>query len=162
MNGVPRRTSSVNVPHMTDPTKPPPSTDAPSAILLYDGLCGFCDGTVRFILSRDARRTMFFAPLQGPTATAILGRHPELTDVDSLILVEGAGAQERAYTRSEAVLRIARYLGGAWPLLSAFRLTPTSLRDWAYDLFARYRHRWFGRYDACPLPPPSARARFLP
>ena len=162
MNGVPRPASSANVPCMTDRTELPTSRDRLLPILLYDGLCGFCNGTVRFILKRDARRRLFFAPLQGSTARSILSRHPELADVDSLILVESAGAQERAYSRSEAVLRIVRYLGGAWPLVSVLRLAPAPIRNWAYDLFARHRYRMFGRYDACPLPPHEVRARFLP
>lgn len=162
MNGVPRRASAVDVSHMMDPTELPPGGDRPSPILLYDGLCGFCDGAVQFILKRDVHRRMYFAPLQGPTATKILSRRPELADVDSLILVEEAGARERAYARSEAVLRIVRYLGGAWPLLSVLRIVPAFIRNWGYDIFARYRYRVFGRYDACPLPPPEIRARFLP
>jgi predicted DCC family thiol-disulfide oxidoreductase YuxK len=68
---------------------------------------------------------------------------------------------ERVRVRSDAVLALARYLGGAWRALTIFRLVPRPLRDLAYDVFARHRYRVFGRYSACPIPPPEVRARFL-
>ncbi len=133
-------------------------------VLLYDGLCGFCNGTVQFILARDPSGSMRFAPLQGEFARRVLDRHPELRSVDSLILVRPGATpgEERALVRSEAVLGIADYLGGAWRAADVLRLVPRPLRDWGYDLFARFRYRLFGRYDACPVPSPEVRARFLP
>lgn len=131
-------------------------------VLLYDGLCGFCDGTVQFVLRRDPGGALRFAPLQGSTAAGILERHPGLRGVDSLVLVRNEGGNETAAVRSEAVLGIASYLGGAWKLTAVFRIVPRPLRDWAYALFARFRYRLFGRYDSCPVPTPDVRSRFLP
>jgi predicted DCC family thiol-disulfide oxidoreductase YuxK len=132
-------------------------------VLLYDGLCGFCDGTVQFILEHDPRGTLRFAPLQGSFARDVIARHPEVAGVDSLVLVErdGASGRERVYVRSEGALRVARYLGGAWHLARAVAIVPRALRDWAYDAFARIRYRVFGRYDSCPIPTPEQRARFI-
>ncbi len=131
-------------------------------VMLYDGLCGFCDRTVRLVLRFDRRRTMRFAALQGDFAQNTLQRHAQLRGVDSLIVVENAGTgQERVHVRSEAVLFIARYLGGAWKAATLMRILPRGLRDGAYDLFARHRYRIFGRFDTCPLPAPDVRARFL-
>lgn len=127
------------------------------AILLYDGLCGFCDGTVQFILRHDRRGSMRFATLQGELGQQVLAREPSLQGVDSLVLLEG----ERVHVKSEAALRIARYLGGAWTLARVLRIVPRALRDWGYDLFARHRYRLFGRHDSCPIPSPEVRARFL-
>src|SRR6267143_5499164 len=124
-------------------------------VLLYDGLCGFCNGTVRFILARDGRGTMRFAPLQGEYARKVLARHPELAGVDSLVLVDGNGAGERVWVRSDAILEIARYLGGIWRFAGALRAVPRGLRDWGYDLFARARYRLFGQFDSCPVPAPE-------
>ena len=136
-------------------------SDAP--VLLYDGLCGFCDGTVQFILKRDRRGTLRFATLQGDFARDVIARHPEVAGVDSLVLVEpdvGSG-RENVYVRSEGALRVARYLGGGWHLARAVAIVPRSLRDRAYDAFARIRYRVFGRYDSCPIPTPEQRARFI-
>jgi predicted DCC family thiol-disulfide oxidoreductase YuxK len=132
-------------------------------VLLYDGLCGFCDGTVQFILRHDRRGTLKFATLQGEYARGVIERHPELAGVDSLVLVEPdpATGRENVYVRSTGALRVARYLGGAWHLTRATAIVPRFLRDWAYDAFARIRYRVFGRYDSCPIPTPEQRARFI-
>ena len=132
-------------------------------VLLYDGLCGFCDGTVRFILEHDRRGTLRFATLQGDFARDVIARHPELAGVDSLVLVERDGVtdREKVYVRSDGALRVARYLGGGWHLTRVVAVVPRVLRDWSYDAFARIRYRVFGRYDSCPIPTPEQRARFI-
>ena len=135
-------------------------SDAP--VLLYDGLCGFCDGTVQFILEHDRRGALRFATLQGDFARGVIERHPELAGVDSLVLVErGTSGEERIYVRSEGALQVATYLGGAWTLARGLRMVPRFLRDLVYDGFARVRYRVFGRYDACPIPSAEQRARFI-
>jgi len=135
-------------------------SDAP--VLLYDGLCGFCDGTVQFILEHDRRGALRFATLQGDFARGVIERHPELAGVDSLVLVErGTSGEERIYVRSEGALQVAKYLGGAWTLARGLRIVPRFLRDLVYDGFARVRYRVFGRYDACPIPSAEQRARFI-
>jgi predicted DCC family thiol-disulfide oxidoreductase YuxK len=136
--------------------------DAGGPILLFDGLCPFCHWAVRVVIAADRRGTMRFAPLEGETASAILARHPALRGVDSLVLVGTGAGGERVWTRAEAVLRLAAYLGGAWRACAVLRLVPPFLSDGAYDLFARLRAAVFGRYPACPAPRPGVRARFLP
>jgi predicted DCC family thiol-disulfide oxidoreductase YuxK len=132
-------------------------------VLLYDGLCGFCDGTVQFVLKHDRRGTLKFATLQGDFARGVIARHPELAGVDSLVLVEPdeTSGDENVYVRSAGALRVARYLGGPWHLARVVAIVPRFLRDWAYDGFARIRYRVFGRYDTCPIPTPEQRARFI-
>ena len=131
------------------------------AVLLYDGLCGFCNTTVQFILGHESRPALLFAPLQGTFATGVIERHPELRLVDSLVWVEGQGAAERVKVRSGAALQVAWYMGGAWRLLMLLWLVPRPLRDFAYDQFARRRFRFFGRYGSCPVPSKAVRDRFL-
>jgi predicted DCC family thiol-disulfide oxidoreductase YuxK len=136
---------------------------ADGLVLLYDGLCGFCNGTVQLVLKHDRQGTMRFAALQGEFARHVIARHPELAGVDSLILVERdpSTGEEKVSARSAGALRMARYLGGPWTLARALAIVPPFLRDWAYDLFARFRYRLFGRYDRCPVPSPEQRARFI-
>ncbi|MFL6215730.1 MAG: thiol-disulfide oxidoreductase DCC family protein [Blastocatellia bacterium] len=136
---------------------------APSnRVLLYDGLCGFCNKTVQMILRRDRRGAMRFAALQSAYGEAVISRHPELQNVDSVVLVErGRDDEERIFIRSDAALRIAAYLGGWWKLLMVFRIVPRVVRDFFYDLFARYRYRFFGKYDQCLVPSPEVRSRFV-
>ncbi|HEX8720218.1 MAG TPA: DCC1-like thiol-disulfide oxidoreductase family protein [Pyrinomonadaceae bacterium] len=137
-------------------------TSAGAPVLLYDGVCGFCNKTVQLILDLDRRGTMRFAALQSGYGLAVVGRHPELRGVDSVVFVEAApGGGERVYVRSDAALRVASYLGGFWKLFLAARVVPRRLRDYFYDLFARNRYHVFGKYDACMLPPPEVRSRFF-
>jgi len=131
-------------------------------VLLYDGLCGFCDGTVQFVLARDRAGTLRFAALQGEYARSVLKRHEDLDGVDSLVLVElSEDGRERIRVRSDAVLELVRYFGWPWRLLRVLRWLPRVLRDGGYDLFARWRHRLFGRRDACRIPAPAERVRFI-
>jgi predicted DCC family thiol-disulfide oxidoreductase YuxK len=130
-------------------------------VLLYDGLCGFCNTSVQVILGHETRTSLRFAPLQGSFAAGVIERHPELKGVDSLVWLEGAGADERVRVRSSAALSAAWYMGGPWRLLSAFWLIPRPIRDFAYDQFAKRRLAFFGRYGSCPVPAKGVRGRFL-
>jgi predicted DCC family thiol-disulfide oxidoreductase YuxK len=137
-------------------------SDPAGPVVLYDGLCGFCNAWVTVLIEMDRRAVLRYAPLQGAFAAEVLSRHPDLAGEDTLVLVEHPGtAQERVSLRSTAVLRIARHTGGAGRFLLPFGLVPRPLRDWWYDRVARRRHERFGRYDSCPLPPEDVRSRFL-
>ena len=136
-------------------------TSGGAPVLLYDGVCGFCNKSVQMILDHDRKGSMRFAALQSDYGAAVVGRHPELRDVDSVVYVEQASGGERVYVRSDAALKVATYLGGFWKIFLAARVLPRPLCDYFYDLFARNRYRFFGKYDTCLLPPPEVRSRFL-
>jgi predicted DCC family thiol-disulfide oxidoreductase YuxK len=135
----------------------------PEHLVLYDGECGFCQRTVRWILAADTSGRFRFAPLQGPTAAAIRARHPGLPgDPDTVLYVDRSREPERVFVRSEAVFRIADQLPRAPAWLDAVRRLPRWLTDVGYRLVARSR-RLLSRMRAdCPLPAPAERARFLP
>lgn len=127
-------------------------------IVLFDGVCNLCNGSVQFLLKRDREALFRFASLQSETGQKLqaeLGMDPQA--LDSVILVEG----DRWYKESDAALRIARSLPGAWKLLTAFRIVPRPIRDAVYRLIARNRYRWFGKTETCWLPTPELRGRFL-
>jgi predicted DCC family thiol-disulfide oxidoreductase YuxK len=136
-------------------------TTAGAPVLLYDGVCGFCNKTVQMILDHDRRGTLRFAALQSDYGRGVVERHPELRGVDSVVFVEKSDAGEHVHTRSDAALRVAAYLGGFWRVFLCAYVVPRPARDYLYDLFARNRYRFFGKYDQCMLPPAEARARFL-
>jgi predicted DCC family thiol-disulfide oxidoreductase YuxK len=129
--------------------------------VFYDGDCGFCHGTVRFLASRDAAGAFRFAPLFGPTFERLVPEPARAALPDSLIVHTGDG---RLLVRGDAVLHTLRRLGGGWRLLAGLlSLLPRGLRDAGYDAFARVRKRWFAKpTDACPVPPGSLRARLDP
>ena len=135
----------------------------PSPVLIYDGLCKYCNRAVQFSLAHDTRGIVRFTPLQGVFARAMLARRPELRDVDSLIFVEadpGTGA-EVISVRFDAVLRLSSYLGDGWRAMSLLRIVPAAIRNGVYTQFARARYRVFGTYEVCPLPSPAQQARFI-
>lgn len=132
------------------------------AVLLFDGHCGLCSGTVRFVLRHERRHTLRFAPLGGATAEREFAAHPELADVDSAIWIESIGdPAARVHVGSEAALRLAEYLGGPWRVLSAARMVPRSWRDRLYDFVARHRHAVFERAADGFVPTVELLDRFL-
>ncbi|HEY0173849.1 MAG TPA: DCC1-like thiol-disulfide oxidoreductase family protein [Pyrinomonadaceae bacterium] len=146
---------------VADKDTPPEAGTGDAPVLLYDGVCGFCNKSVQAVIDHDRRGSMRFAALQSAYGEAVIKRHPELRGVDSVVYVERDAGVERVHVRSDAALKVAAYLGGFWKIFLAARLMPRALRDYFYDLFARNRYRFFGKYDACLLPPPEVRSRFL-
>ncbi len=129
-----------------------------SEIVLFDGVCNFCNGSVNFIIERDAGNYFKFAPLQSEIAQKLLDKYQiNRAETDSVILIEN----DTAYTHSTAALRIARKLGGAWSLIYTLIVVPIFIRDHFYKLFAKNRYRFFGKTDACLMPTPAMRARFI-
>lgn len=132
------------------------------SVLLYDGDCGFCAGSVQFVLRHEpaaARARLAFAPLQGAFGTRVRQQFPELAGVDSVVWYDPAVPSVRV--RSAAALAATAHLGGGWAVLAAIgRLVPRLLRDAIYDQIARRRFEIAA--PACLLPTPEERARFLP
>ena len=127
-------------------------------IVLFDGVCNLCSGSVQFLLKRDPEARFRFASLQSEVGQTIQVEHGlDPGALSSVLLLENG----RLYQESEAALRIARHLPGAWKLLTAFKIVPRPLRDGLYRFIARNRYRWFGKAETCWLPTPELRGRFL-
>ncbi|MDQ0243488.1 putative DCC family thiol-disulfide oxidoreductase YuxK [Bacillus fengqiuensis] len=127
-------------------------------IILFDGVCNFCDGAVQFIIKRDPKAHFSFASLQSKSGQDLLTKWDLPTDTfNSMVYAKG----NRIYTKSTAALKIARELKGGWPLLYALILIPKPIRDIVYDLIAKNRYKWFGQKDECMVPSPDVRKRFL-
>jgi predicted DCC family thiol-disulfide oxidoreductase YuxK len=137
------------------------SDDEKNPVLLYDGVCGFCNRSVQMVIRHDRRGKMRFAALQSEYGRQLVARHPQLQKIDSLVLVETINGEERVFTHSTGGLRVAAYLGGWWRLFLMAYIIPRPVRDLFYNLFARYRYRLFGRHDSCPVPSPEVRNRFV-
>ncbi len=126
-------------------------------VVLFDGVCKLCNGSVNFILPRDRKGRLKLAPLQSDYGRAVLKQHGKNPDaMDSMMLLEG----KRLTVKSTAVIRISKYLGGAWPLCMIALVIPPFIRDFIYDIIAKNRTRWFGKYDTCRLPDPEFEDRF--
>lgn len=141
---------------MATPSRSPEQNTG--GIILFDGVCNLCNGAVNFVIDRDTGGHFKFAALQSEAARALMTEHTLPPGaLDSIVLVEDG----RVYQRSDAALRIARRLRGIWPLLYGFMIVPRFIRDRVYDVVAANRYRWFGKEDACRVPTPELRARFL-
>jgi len=133
------------------------------AIFLYDGVCRLCNRSVQFILKRDARGDIHYASLQSEFAKRTLARHgASAADLDTVYVLVNSDQGELLLARSDAALFLLRELGGIWRMAGVvLGWLPRRVRDWGYNVVARNRYRVFGRYETCPVPSESVRARFL-
>jgi predicted DCC family thiol-disulfide oxidoreductase YuxK len=127
-------------------------------IILFDGVCNFCNRTINIILKYDKQAYFQFAASQSIAAMGIMQAFKiEQIAIASVILID----QEKVYTKTDAVIQIANRLSG-WPkLFRLLKFIPKPMRDFAYDLIAKNRYALFGKKDDCMIPEPSMRHRFL-
>ncbi len=136
----------------------PLAVAAEHPVLLFDGVCNLCNGSVQFLIERDPDATFRFAPLQSDTAQELLAAvgYEEAT-LDSVVLIEDG----EYYAKSDAVIRAARHLGLPYSLSRPFGLVPARLRNVFYDFVADHRYGWFGKREQCMIPTPDIEERFL-
>lgn len=126
-------------------------------IVLFDGDCLFCNGSVQFIMKRDPKAHFQFASLQSEPGERLLRQLNIPSTMDSLVLIEG----NQYYTKSTAALKICLGLKGLWKVFFVFIVVPSCMRDRVYDYIARNRYKWFGASNECKLPSADERERFL-
>jgi predicted DCC family thiol-disulfide oxidoreductase YuxK len=144
---------------MATATAPEPGALPEGPVLLYDGVCGLCAKSVRWILHHERDHDLRFAPLQGETAAALRAKYPRIPEQLSTVVYIDA---DRVHLRSKAFLYLSRHLRGPWRWLYAMRWWPAVLGDLGYRLVAATRYRLFGKHDSCEITSPEHRARFLP
>lgn len=128
-------------------------------LILFDGVCHFCNDSVRFILKRDKHDLFYFASLQSELGQKMTKeRCIDADEVDSIILIDPGNAY---YIKSTAALEIAKKLSGLWSILGIFLYLPEGFRNWFYDFVARNRYSWFGKMETCPMPSTEEKSRFL-
>ncbi len=132
-------------------------------IILYDGLCGFCDKTILFVLERDHESRFHFASIQSDIGAELLAEAGLKPDLSSLrLIIKDQHQRAIALERSRAVAAILKELPGAWSWAGTLLGTiPKSIADLGYNTFARFRYKLFGKLDACRVPNPDERERFL-
>ncbi|MES2776114.1 MAG: thiol-disulfide oxidoreductase DCC family protein [Bacteroidota bacterium] len=127
-------------------------------VILFDGVCNLCSSAVQFIIKRDKKKLFRFASLQSDFGQKILSdNNLSPTDLSSFILLENG----KIYTKSAGALRVVRKLNAAWPLLYGFIIVPPFIRNAVYNWVAKNRYKWFGKQEACWLPTPDLKARFI-
>jgi predicted DCC family thiol-disulfide oxidoreductase YuxK len=127
-------------------------------ILIFDGVCNFCNGAVNFIINRDPDGLFAFTPMQSDLARELMEKHKiQNVGIDTFLLIKN----EQCFVFSSAALEIAKDLTGVWYIFNVFRLVPSVVRDFIYKVFAHNRYALFGRQDTCMVPTKAMRSRFL-
>jgi predicted DCC family thiol-disulfide oxidoreductase YuxK len=129
-----------------------------SPIILFDGVCNFCNKTVNFLIRRDKKKILRFATLQGKTGQQILRANHLPSDYhETFLLVENG----KIHDRSTAALKLVKYLPWYWQWTRAGWIFAKRFRDWMYNQFAKNRYKWFGKRDQCMVPSAEIKERFL-
>ena len=127
-------------------------------VILFDGVCNFCNNAVNFVIKRDKQAAIMFTPLQSDTGKELAKQYGiPVDDLQSFIFIE----KGTAFNRSTAALKVCKYLNAAWPFCYAFLIVPVFIRDGIYNWIAKNRYKWFGQKNECMIPTPDVRARFL-
>ncbi len=127
-------------------------------IILFDGICNFCNSAVNFVIKKDKKGIVKFTPLQSNAGQQLLQQYNLPTEeMSSFVFID----EGKAYTRSTAAIKVCKYLSGLWPLCKVFIIVPKFIRDGLYNWIAKNRYKWFGERDACMIPTPEVRERFL-
>ena len=127
-------------------------------IVIFDGVCVFCNGVVNFIIKRDPGSTFTFSPMQSEVAQSLIIKHHASREIlNTLMLIKNG----RCYLRTDAILEIAKDLSGFWYLFTIFRIIPRPIRDFLYTLFAKNRYKLFGKRNSCMVPNENVRKRFI-
>ena len=126
-------------------------------VILFDGVCNFCNGSVNFLIRLDKKARFRFSPLQSDFGQVMLKFEKLPPQPDSFILVTG----DKWYEKSSAALKILGLLPWYWKWTQIFWLVPKFLRDGLYEFISRNRYKWFGKKDQCVIPTPEVKHRFL-
>ena len=128
-------------------------------IILFDGICNLCNAAVQFIIRHDKKDQFRFVALQSESGIAIL-KHIgiDAANIDSIVLYEPNIAY---YYKSDAVLEVAKNIGGIYILAVIFKVFPKSFRNRIYDYVAKNRYKWYGKKDSCMIPTADLKAKFL-
>jgi len=127
-------------------------------IVIFDGVCNFCNSSVNFIIKRDNNNVFVFTPIQSEFGKSLVAKYEIPTlGMDTFVLI----INEKYFLRTDAALEITKYLSGYWYLFSGFKVLPKPVRDYFYSLIAKNRYKLFGRKDVCMVPTRDLRDKFI-
>lgn len=116
-------------------------------VILFDGFCNLCSGTVDFLLKYDRKKQFSFISLQSAEGKLLTLKYQIPTDTDSVILIKS----NRIYFESDAFIEIVATLNFPWKLMSIIKFIPAQIRNSIYRWFAKNRYRWFGKRESCKI-----------
>ena len=127
-------------------------------LILFDGICNLCNGSVIFVLEHEQDHEFRFASIQSKTGKELLKWCGLPEDFrEAVIYIEN----EKVHQGSTAALKIGQRLKFPWSMISAVGLLiPIIIRDWVYAQIAKHRYQWFGKRDVCMVPTQELKMRF--
>lgn len=126
-------------------------------VILFDGVCNLCNGTVNFLLKRDSKKQFRFASLQSETGEFLKHQYGIPDGTDSVVLIKS----ETIYFKSDAVFEIAGMLPYPWKIVAFLKIIPKKTGDNLYDWIAKNRYRWFGKLETCRIPSAEEKEYFI-
>lgn len=127
-------------------------------LVLFDGVCNFCNASVNFMISQDKNARLRFLPMQSKLGKQLLEKYElPISDFNSFILID----KGKAYQSSSASLKVLKILPWYWQWTQLFWVIPKPLRDALYNVIARNRYKWFGKKEQCMIPTPGVKSRFI-
>ena len=129
-------------------------------LILFDGVCNLCNSSVLYVIKRDKKDKFLFAPLQSDIGKTIINKFQIDTDDTDSILLYNPKNESLSY-KSSAALHVAKQLGFPINILSVFLIIPTFISNWVYDYIAKNRYKWYGKKDACMIPTPELKSKFI-
>lgn len=133
-------------------------SELPDNIILFDGVCNFCNSSINKIIEHDKKNRYKFAPLQSEIGKKILQKYSiDTSKTDSIILIENGNV----FIKSTASLKVSKHLSGLYPLAYGLFIFPAFIRDIVYDFIARNRYKWWGKKETCMIPSEEIKAKFI-
>lgn len=127
-------------------------------LILFDGVCNLCNNSVQYVIKRDHKNIYLFAPLQSKVGQQIIEQFQiDTVKTDSILLYTNG----KLYSKSTAALKVAATLGFSTNILSIFIVIPAFIRNWVYDFIAKNRYKWYGKKEACMIPTPELKSKFI-
>ncbi|NNC50589.1 MAG: DUF393 domain-containing protein [Flaviramulus sp.] len=128
-------------------------------LILFDGICNLCNNSVQYVIKNDKKNLFMFTAIQSETGKKIIEEFKiDTAKTDSILLYT---PEKGIDYKSTAAIKIAYQLGFPQNLLGIFYIIPPFIRNWVYDYIAKNRYKWYGKKDACMIPTPELKSKFL-
>ena len=126
-----------------------------SIIVFYDGLCVLCNRSIIWFIKYDTQNILKFSHFK---SEFVLKNHNHVSKIEAVSIIDENG---NYLNRSDAVLYLLKKLKKFKFLRILGSLTPKFVRDSIYNLIAKNRYKWFGKYESCLIPDNKIKSKFI-
>jgi len=126
-------------------------------IVIYDGVCGFCDASIQFILDQKPSDALRFVSFQSETGQQIMATVGLEINLDTIIFIE----KGIVHQKSKAFLKILKHVESSYRFANYLSIIPSFISNLFYGIIAKYRYKIMGKINQCRLLTQTERAFFL-